>query len=79
MRYEVEVVVRSIDAGGGLEITRAYKEKWSFGDNLRWVLAGEAYVVEETAGMLASKIRLEAKGSGAYELDDDSGLPTRSM
>jgi hypothetical protein len=78
MKYEVEVVVRSTDASGKVETSRSYKETWSFQDNPRWVLGGEAYALEETAGRLAGKIRLEAKGGGGQELNDASGTPRRA-
>ena len=82
MRYEVEISVLAKD-GNTAETFRSIRQAWDFGDNPRWILAGEAFVVQATAQMLADRINHERIGSTelgypADILDTNSGNPTKA-
>lgn len=76
MEYEVEIKVKVL--GTNADTMRSIRETWTFGDHPRWVLAGEAYVVEQTAIDFAKRIRHELEGAEAYNLNENSGNPRRA-
>lgn len=76
MKYEVEIKVKVIGTFG--DTLRSARETWTFGDNPRWILAGEAYCVEETAAQLSEKIRDELLGANKDNLNDHSGIPQKA-
>lgn len=76
MRYEVTVTVKTV--GTTSDTLKSIKQHWEFGDNEKWRLAGEAYVIEKTVDDLVSDIRNQIAGSKNYNLNDTSGNPRRA-
>lgn len=76
MQFEVVVTVKT--TGTFSDTMRSIRQEWTFGDNQQWRLAGEAYVVEETAALLSKHIRDELKGSESANLNGNSGNPQKA-
>lgn len=76
MEYEVEIRVKA--SGSNSDTLHTLRETWSFGHNPKWFIAGQAYVVEETAKSMIQRINDQMNGStNSVPLDDVSGRPTR--
>jgi len=79
MRYEVEVRVRTVSASGHAVQETGLGDAYDFGDNPRWVEAGAASAVKQTAARLVAKLCSEAQGDDQQEVElcPASGTPRR--
>ena len=75
MQFEVEVKVKTI--GTNSDTMRSIRQTWEFGDNPKFRLAGEAFVIEETASLLSERVRNELEGAGDYNLNENTVFPQK--
>lgn len=74
MNIEVEVTVRVRNGNGQTQVLTGVNEKWHFGDNPRWALAGTRHCVDETVAVLKG---IMTQSGEQKALDANSGKPVR--
>ncbi len=75
---EYEVVIRVKTTGTNSDELYSLRQIWSFGDNPKWILAGQMHVIEETARDAIDRIHDRMLGSNdQVHLDINSGRPIR--